>query len=562
MILLSRGLLAGLKNSRLFWFGISLGAILLCIAISYQNNLIPDFFVGEEYDKIRYPALNNHLASWVSYFLDKGRPIEGIYWTYLYKIVGFQPKIFHLASIVLHLIATLLATIVFCRTLSKTGVLTNNWRLSILIVVLFFNAYSVNLFFKISLDAPIIAVATFFASTFAFQSFARSDFTSYGWLLVTILMFLFTIFNYEVAVFLFPATLLLSWPLLSETRRTKRLAYIFILAGFTSCLVVLIPYKIYALIETSRGIGIANPAMSAGSQSISSLISQVPQRYVSYLTEFGEGLYAQGSWQRISLYGLVVLFLLGTFLLFRALPLKGTARRFFEDPKYASLLAALWITTFSLLPYALIGYFANSIRAFSAAIFGILIFVSVTVLFEKRRLFRSAGLLLLLLSVAIGINQFFLRSRDLMQLREHYFSYFIDFAKLVPGILPGTNLVLIEHNPGSLSGCPGMFMLLYNVKDITCGVIGTEPVFMAERFESVIHAHYGGWLRGDNEVLVGRRSSGEFYLIDSIESSSHLLVTWHVTDPIKTDYTRIVRDRSAPNSEMYFYLIDTWGSGN
>ena len=547
------------------WLAISLLAITFFIGLAYFTGQIPDFFLGEEYDKIRFPALNNHLDSWTGYFQEKGRPVEGIYWTYMYEVFGYDPKVFHLFSLLIHFTATLLVALAIIRVLRKDNDLDR--KFGFLLILLFFNAYSLNLVFKLSLDAPIIALVTLFGSVVALQSYAKSQLKTPAWLFISIALFMATIFNYEVAAFLFPVGLLLSWPLINpETKkRNKWLSLLFISGGIASCLLVLLPYQIYIHLQETTGQNIANPALSVMSKSAIKIILQAPSHVFGYLIGIGSGLYPTSSWQLNSLRLLIALpiggalFLLINRLLKRQQFSLKEVLRVFDNPKAAVCISAAWIFVFASLPYALIGYGSDAIRTYSASIFGILLLCAFTFYLIENRIIKTIGMLIMVGSIIIGLDQYLLMAEKVGQQREFYYQYFLDFTEIIPGVKERTNLIFVNHTVGSLSGCPGMFMMLYQTKEINCGFLSNhDNEYLAERYEGSINAHYGGWSRYENDILIGLDIEGKPVIIQSINSESDLLIIWHDKTPITTDYRKITEEKKYLTSDMYQYLTTHW----
>ncbi|MEX2144381.1 MAG: hypothetical protein WD740_07275 [Anaerolineales bacterium] len=548
------------------WFILAIIAVVAFILFAYLFGLIPDFFAGEEYDKIRYPAIYNHIDSWTTYFNEKGRPIEGIYWTYMYEVLSYQPKIFHLFSLLIHFFAVLLTALAFTRVLKKGSYWT--WEFGFVFLIFFFNPFSLHSVFRISLDAPGIALITFMGSVLCFQNYAMSQLRGFKWLLASIFLFFLTIFNYEVAAFLFPVALLLSWPFInSETKvKSKRIAIALITGGTLSCFAVLIPFQVYSQLQQTSGLSIANPAMSMQGKPLLPLIQPTALMIFSYLRNIGNGLFAPSSWQLIILRSLIVIpFFSGLIIVLRAIGKNKTPllwiKHKFQDPRAMTFLGSIWIIIFGSLPFALIGYRPESIRAYSATIFGILAMGALVTLFQKRyKIIKVVGTFILVGSIFVGLSQYFTQAKVLQTRREFYYQYFINFANTIPGLKERTTLVFADHTVGSLSGCPGMFQVLYQTEEIWCGFLSKlDSLLLAERFSDSINFHYGGWSRYGNEVLIALEENYTPVILNQVTQRDGYLINWFDNSPISTDFRRITDHEAATNSPMYKYLIENFG---
>lgn len=233
--------------------------------------------------------------------------------------------------------------------------------------------------------------------------------------------------------------------------------------------------------------------------------------------------------------------------------------RDFDNPKVAVCISGVWIFVFGSLPYALIGYESEAIRTYSASIFGILLLCAFTVYLNDNRIIKAIGTLIMIGSIITGLDQYLLMAEKVGEQREFYYQYFLDFTEIIPGVKERTNLIFVNHTVGSLSGCPGMFMMLYQTKEINCGFLSNQDSeYLAERYGGSINAHYGGWSRYENDILIGLDIQGKPIIIQSINSESDLLIIWHDKTPITTDYRRITEEKKYLTSDMYQYLITHW----
>jgi hypothetical protein len=535
--------------------------LLIFIAWAYLGHQIPDFFYGEEYDKISYPALYEHTDSWINYFFAKGRPVEGIYWTYLYEFVGFQPIVFRVLSLLLHALESFLAAWSVTRALKKSEAFSP-YVGGLLVLAAFFNPYTLGLVQKISFDAPTIALVTYFSSTLCLQNWFRSGLKAIGWLIGSILLFVLTIFNYEIAAFLFPASLLLSLPFLklpSPDSSGKALLWSSI-TGFVSLAFVLLPLRIYGLIAKLTEVPVAHPGLVDSQSNLLGTILQAPIRVAEYFIRFGEGIrFALPIAQITVSLSVITLILAMFFLLIRKPFLIGSKGDMRFDPITCAGFAGIWIAIGGLAPYALAGYETTS-RVFLASIFGIGILAVTFLCFAIKPLWKLVTITLLVGLMALSVNTFISTNEDLSRFRWTYVDYFIDLTRVVGGLKENTYLILLDQSR-NISGCGSSFQVLYKTKNIYCAFFHPDSAGevrqgeIAERWEDAINAHDGGWIRNENIVILALDENRNLYLVPEITPADDYLIIWHDLTPIRTDYRRIEDNQEYLESEMYHYLI-------
>lgn len=537
--------------------------IIIFIILAYKFGIIQDMFGGEEYDKVHYPELYNHWDSWTSYFKDKGRPLEGFYWTYLYKIIGYSPREFHTASLSLHALASLLATIAFSRTWLRFNKSVAPWIPSLILLTVFFNGYSLILATKISFDAPSIAFITLYATAISMQNWAKGNFIKIRWLAISLLLIFLTIFNYEVAVFLLPITFVLSWPLNSLDNESRRkIAKVFFLAAISSIFLIFIPYFTYKTMSNVTGLSMAHPGMNSSSfLSIDSLL-QFPKNYFMYFLLFGadllEDMVASQVILFLSLASSLVYALRYSIIKFvgiRKIPDRDWSLVLMNG-KYSIVLASLWIILVGFGTYALIGYEPPNTRIYLGGMFGLSILLVFQFANSKKLSYKLASALLIGAYITVGVYTFFsftsqIRTRNITDVK-----YFLGITEVLPGIRENSNLLLVEHKL-STSGCAPAFMILFQTKDLRCGFLSSEyERYIAEKYESEINAHEGGWFRNENNILIGIDEFGNPFLIESITPESDLLIIWHEQTPITTDEKRIENNYEFESSPMYIHLLE------
>ncbi len=224
------------------------------------GGLIQHFFNGEEFFVFHYANSLPHVEAWQRYFYENGRLIEALYWTYLYKIVGYNPLFEHALSFVLLLCLALVASACFLNVWPQKG---RSKSLPYLFVfLLFFNWVSISMAFKLSTDNSRISLIFFFLAGLWLQRWAASE--RGRWLAPSLAFFLLSVLTYENAALLFPALLLLAWPLLPAAKKQAlhgRVAKFAALA-IGSGLLLLIPYWLYGYIARTHLRPVAVPAMA------------------------------------------------------------------------------------------------------------------------------------------------------------------------------------------------------------------------------------------------------------------------------------------------------------
>jgi hypothetical protein len=101
--------------------------------------------------------------------------------------------------------------------------------------------------------------------------------------------------------------------------------------------------------------------------------------------------------------------------------------------------------------------------------------------------------------------------------------------------------------------------MLYEVADLFCARLSSKnPGYVADRYECDLLnvRNTGGWIRNGNMIILGIDSEGRMYIIPSISSEDDIYINWYSSDPIRTDFRRVVSDSSKAPSPMAAKLME------
>lgn len=512
-------------------------AILALLILTTISQLLPQDLSGEEFAVYHYANSYNHFSAWQRYFIEVGRPVSVTWWIYTFEIIGYKPPVLHFLSFVLLLTAALLASVCFYRAWPRNQ--KPSFLYPLLLLLLFFNWIGTILGFSVKFDQVHLALIFFFLSGLSLQAWSSSNMKQHGWLSLSLVLFLLSLLAYESVAFLYPALLLLSWPLNQKQNKAGR----FIALGVISLLFIVLPYLLYRHIglitssSTYRG-GLSSPLDPAH------LID-----YTLLLAHLGAiADYAAPASSTLATLVCVYAIGSGCWLLNH---LRKTQS---ERKNVWVVLASLWLILAGLAPFALAGYSITE-RAYSSAIFGLAPLILFLLTTPSSRLVRSAAWVCALCILVIGSGQFFEESRKQTALEAAQAQFFLDMKRVVPSVRSGTVFIFLNH-PQSNNGCGPSFNMLYNRNDIRCAFLSsTLSEYSATRYMDHVGANRGGALRDENWILIKMNEDGEPEIVPEISNGDFgLIVYWLSHEPIRTDFRRIEKDQDYPASEMFQFL--------
>lgn len=548
--------LAERKNSHLHWWFISIASGLLLIGFAAVGGLLQKYFNGEEFFVYHYASNFPAVQAWQQFFSENGRLIEGIFWTYEYKLLGFNPVFLHALSFAVLLIAAIAATACFLNVWPQGK---RSRSLPYLFVFFFFlNWVSVSSVLRLSYDNGRLSLMFFFLAGLALQQWASKQ--RIRWLFVSFALFLLSVFTYENTAFLFPALLMLAWPLLPTPRKdsVRKQLLLFVGMAAASGLVLLVPYWLYSNIAVTQGRPVEHPAMTANISDLPlNVLAAAPEIYM----HFGQfDIFREPPLDFLMATGVVLILGLFAASMYRLLREGGLKPTTETGSRWLSLsLASFWFLTFGPLPYVLLDY-PPSGRVYSSAVFGLFLLLLIAYEAAKERLLRIVAVAVMLLFAGFCLLE--LNSQAIrfnVETERTLNSFYRGIKDIIPHVEPHTMFIII-NGPLENSGCAPSLEMLYNQVDLDCVLLSSSlEKYQAIRRRSRIEANSGtDWefsLSAENWILIAVDNNVPSVLDELKPGDFDLLVTWISEEPIRTDYDRIVIDDLPPASQFYLHLL-------
>lgn len=544
------------KNSDQYWWSISIAVGLLLIWVAALVGLLQKYFNGEEFFVYHYANNLPAVEAWQRFLSENGRLIEGIYWTYQYKLFGFNPVILHALSFVVLLLAAVAAAACFLNVWPAEK---RSKALPYLLVFSFFlNWIAVSSVLRLSYDNGRLSLMFFFLSGLALQRWARAQ--RAGWLLASFALFLLSVMTYENTAFLFPALLLLAWPLLPAPKKGAVRGRLLLFVGLAaaSALMLLIPYSLYRNIGSTQGQTIEHPAMTANLGDLpSNVLGAAPEIYLG----FGQfDIFRAAPLNLLMAAGMLVvlgLFAAAAARLLRQGQLKPTTE---TGSRWVTIsLACFWFLLLGPLPYVLLDY-PPSGRVYSSAVFGLFPLLLIAYETLKERLVRIAAIAVMLLFAVFCALELQAQSvRFNLETEATLNAFYRGMKAAVPQVEPGTMFIII-NGPLENSGCAPSLEMLYNQHDLKCVLLSSSlEKYHAIRRRSQIEANSGtDWeqqLLAEKWILIDASNNVPTVLAELKPGDLDLLVTWVSEEPIRTDYGQIVAEDLSEPSPFYLHLL-------
>lgn len=520
---------------------------LVLIALVSLSGAVQNFLNAEEFLVFHYANHFPHLEAWLRFSFEYGRVVETIFWTYEYKLIGYNPVLAHAISFVLVLIVAILAAKWLLNAWPREG--QTRWLPYLLSCAFFINWVSLSSVLRISFDNGRISLIFFFLAGLALQRWALKQ--EKRLLLVSFVLFIVSLFAYENAVFLFPALVALAWPLLPHGIPARSGAQRFLALCFAGGLAGLIPYTLYRVMGALWAGSAAVPGLELSVGNMLSNLSVGSQIYVLY-GQFAEFSTVPQRWLLAA--SLVVVLVASSALLLGAL--KGARRVALSPAQLGWLciyLASVWMLLLGPLPYVLLGYAVGG-RVYSSAVFGLY-----ALLFMAHQLARPQWLRLLMIAVFVlhmvfGVRIFMAESANFLQREPIENAFFLGLKDAVPHVAADTVFILIDP-PISIQGCAEGIEMLYNQYDLPCVILSSQ----FDKYQSIRHPDSleTDWyyLTEENWILV-HIVDGTPTLLDSLSPGDFdLYLTWHSAEPLYTNYSRIITDHIPPNSPAYNHML-------
>lgn len=359
--------------------------------------------------------------------------------------------------------------------------------------------------------------------------------------------------SYENVSLLFPALLILAWPIAVEAK-TRPSKLVFLGLAVLSLAMLFLPLFLYSYISDNFPGSVAHPA--AG-RSLGGLLTNLVGRSFTMVFDFGQsGFFIDNLlvvWLlRIAIFAVLVL---AVWLLFKARSGELSIGRGDQSRTYFLVLAALWFFFAGWVPYAMAGYGVDG-RVFSSAVFGIFPMLLLSFHLFPGITIRRICLVLVALFAGLGLGELSSRSYQINAAEPVHNELYRGLKEIIPFVKPRTVFVFIDY-PMSNSGCGPSLGMLYDQVNITCAFFSSSiSEYWAIRYETEINANRGGFLRNENWILIGVDGTNHPYIVDELtpENDLGLLIFWDVPKPIRTDYTKITSEGGLP-SMFYKHLL-------
>jgi len=536
--------------------GAALILILSILCYAYFSGKLLDFFYTEDFLLFHYANNFSYLEAIKLYVSGFGRPFEAAYWAGIYKIFAYDPAKLHFLSFLLHLSGVILASLILYRIWPRKS--SYSGAFLVFVIVLFFNPLATNWGAILSGDNTRLSILFFMVSILCIQEWARTEFRAF-WLVSGILVFLVSIFTYDVTIFLFPASLLLAWPLMPAGKRFEEAKKKILWFGTASIFLGLIPFTFYQLLESSSVGGIRHPAFDHPfRQEIPARLLQAAYNILPTLYKIGNNLFIHGSLSTLIIFIPFAAIVVGSIWNLIRIKSKNNFNTFIQQNKVLIGIfgASLWIIVMSVLPYLLAypnGY--PQVRYYSAAIYGFSFLLFSIFSVARGYLVRAAISLLVPVIIIAGIAEYNLVTGRLRE--EDKSNFYLSLVEIVPAVRERTVIFIIdpEVDLSPSVECTMGLEMLYDVKDLRCGFLSfTNQSYEARREDNFILAYSGVWSDSENWIFITVNEDGTKAIVPEITSADGLLINWIYTQPIYTDKNRILFDQK-PDSRMYLYLI-------
>jgi hypothetical protein len=538
------------RNSNSTWLLITVIGLLLILAAAL-GGLIQHYFNGEEFYVYHYANNLPHIQAWQRFFYENGRLIESLYWTYQYKLLGFNPLLEHSLSFVLLLIIAILASACFLNVWPQRK--QSKVLPYLFVFSLFLNWVFTSSVLRLSYDNTRISLIFFFLAGLALQQWATRQ--RGQWLLLSFVFFLFSVLTYENAAFLFPALLLLAWPLRPASKKVsvRRQAYIFALLAAFSGLVLLIPHWLYGYIARTHSLPVATPGMALD---ISNLPTRVFEAGLAIYLRFGQfGKFGASPLNYLMAVGLVLILALSSIWIVRVLRDTKLNQSTETRSRWIFIFfASLWFLIFGPLPYVLLGYEVGG-RIYSSAVFGV--FALLLMLYEtaKGQLLRIVAVGLILSFTGFGLIQLMDESIRFNRQEAALNIFYRGLKDAVPYVRPNTVFIFTNGITGN-QGCGESLEMLYDQHDLKCAILSSiYSKYRAIRHPNEIETS-GQHLSGENWILITVIDNVPSVLEELKPGDFDLLITWESMEPIRTDAKKIVTTRLPPPSAFYLDLLE------
>lgn len=530
-----------------FYFWTTLAGILGLLLVALLFGWIRRDLNGEEFATYHFANSFSHFVAWKSYFFEVGRPLAVAYWIYSYELFGYQPVILHTQTILLVILSSSLATVLFWRAWPRD--IAHPATPALLLLLFVFSWVSVDRFTIVSSDQTYLSLVFFFAAGLCIQNAVANRSRYWVYLATSLVFFLASMLTYEAVAFVFPSLLFLAWPLLpAERRNLKKTIGLFALYTGASVLVVFASFALYAVLPTQR--------QSIADSSISEMAGKI-LKIPSFLASTGDWL--MGLPDGFSKLPAIV------FVLSLLVALVFFLSQFWQDehPRSEKLqqiraiyLASICLVVFGLLPFVFAGYGTGASRVSHASILGVPALLVLNFQMARGPGLRLLNGLLLALTLLFGFlhlpaNVQYFQEKDKQLVRFTH-----NLLDVVPQVRSDTTFIFLDY-PMSNSGCGPMLNMLYGRELLHCAYLSSSlRDYWAIRYAHFLQANRGGNLRDENWIIIAVDDNGHPYIVPELRRGDFgLKIYWITTKPIRTDLRRLNTFDETQSSEMMNYIF-------
>ena len=525
------------------WRFISVACGSLLIIVAGLGGIIPKFFRGEEFYVFQYASSLSHLEALQLFFYKNSRLVEGIFWTYQYKFIGYNPELAHSISIALNLAVTIIATAFFLN--AWPHVKRHKEIPYLFVLLIFFNWISNSSIFAVSYDNSRLALLFFFLAGLALQKWATAE--RARWLLLSYLFFLISLLTYENSAFLFPALLLLTWPQMPEHIRGTFRNKVKYGVGLTvvSGIIMLIPSWVYS--QTKRS------GFFEFSEMPSNLVEAGPRIYFYFGQIFKKGL----PFNSIVAASLVVILALSTYWIYRLLQKNASRKSAGFGLHWLNIyLASLWFLVFGPLPYVLLGYDVGG-RIYSSAVFGVFLLLMLIYDISSHSLTKFVAVTIIVFFTAAGLFMISWHSEKVNNGEVSLNIFYRGLISVVPHVRPHTGFIIINGpvDPVDPPSCAPSLIMLYNQFDLECVTLQSNNIEnQAIRHPMNFEAN-GLLMRGPNWILIKVENDVPILIEVLNPGDLDLQISWKTLEPLYTNNGRIIKKDLPVPSEFFINLL-------
>jgi hypothetical protein len=558
------------------WF-LAGGLCFYCIVLTAITGDIG--FTGDDWWVLALPYWNNFQDALVLYAHKFLRPVEGIYWISLFKLVGFNKVGFHFCSLLL-----LAGSVTLMGVALNSAFPGRRAFVSMAVLLAFFMPPVSCLTYVLFTDNSRLSMLLFWASVIAFQRWAMRS-SSWRGLAPPVAIYVGSFLTYEAPSFLIFLVPLLVWPI--HRARSDRSSHRSFLAKL--CVSILVAF--------AAAVTIRFALLSGGAVRTSSLLPPLELLW-SYIALLPYYLLEPFTFLSADRWAILLgcLVMIGIILLFLFLS-PDPSEETITDPyaphfKFYAVALGAGILILGMLPYQLAGYgignprlaetllvksgllphgdlswfnFTWASRIYSSASFGVAILLAFVVSGWKKsapRMITRTAALIIIGCMAVfhaGLSQDW---REAAEMRNDLVRSLVD---QVPAVTSGTNFVFLDiscsHKRAEVirreNGLCELMRMLYSDQTLEAWRVYPHAYDPSTHVCQQAVATPAGFLsRGqrqqetapEDSLLLLKRSGQKLVLMDRITAQDKSLpsgISWNEITQLTSNLGRIETCRTA-----------------